>query len=187
MKKQLLFAAAFMGLSGFAQAGVEVSGVEVPDSITPQETLLKFNGAGVRSKFFVDLYVGSLFTTAKVQDGASVLNSDQPAAIRLNVTSGMITSEKMTNALNEGFEKATGGDTSKIDDSIKAFIAVFDEQIKEGDQFTFLSVPGHGITSFKNGKKLSVTGDDIFRKAVLGIWLGQNPTDEDLKEDMLDS
>lgn len=186
MKKSMVLVAALLGFSGVANAGVEVAGVDLPDSITPQDTVLKFNGAGVRSKFFVDLYVGSLFSAGDVSDGNSVLNSDQPAAIRLNVTSGMITSEKMTDALNEGFDKATNGDTSAIDANIKAFISVFSEEIKEGDQFTFLSVPGQGITSFKNGKQLSVTGDDTFRKAVLGIWLGKNPTDEDLKEDMLE-
>ncbi|MGL5395016.1 MAG: chalcone isomerase family protein, partial [Shewanella sp.] len=39
----------------------EVSGVQVADSITLDAQTLQLNGAGVRSKFFMDLYVGSLY------------------------------------------------------------------------------------------------------------------------------
>lgn len=185
MKKQLLVLAALAALGSTSASATEVSGVEIPDTISPDQQVLKFNGAGVRSKFFVDLYVGSLFTTAKTESATKVMEGDQPSAIRLNITSGMITSEKMSKAMIEGFERATGGDTSAIDGSIKDFMSAFAEPIVEGDQFTLLSVPGRGVVTYKNGKEQSVTQGDTFRKALLGVWLGDDPTDDDLKEDML--
>ena len=37
-----------------------VGGVDVPDTYTANSTELQLNGAGTRSKFFIDLYVGSI-------------------------------------------------------------------------------------------------------------------------------
>lgn len=71
----------------------EVSGVQVADTVTLDSQALQLTGAGVRSKFFMDLYVGSLYLPAALSSTAAVI--DAPiAAIRLNITSGMITSEK---------------------------------------------------------------------------------------------
>ncbi|MCG9720324.1 chalcone isomerase family protein [Shewanella sp. Isolate7] len=180
MKKQSLLLASVLLLSTSAVSAVEVAGVDVADTMTSQEQVLQLNGAGVRSKFFMDLYVGSLYTVAPTEQAANVVDGEQISAIRLNITSGMITSEKMTEAMHDGFDRATDGDTSAIADSIKSFIATFAEPIKEGDQFTLVSVPGTGIVSYKNGQQLSVTSGEDFRKAVLAIWLGDNPTDKGL-------
>lgn len=187
MRKSALVLSSLLMMSGAATASTEISGVTLPDSIAPQGQTLNYNGAGVRSKFFIDLYVGSLFTVEKMTEGHDVINSDQPTAIRLNITSDMITSEKMSNAMHEGFDLATNGNTAPLADSIETFIKTFAGTVKTGDQYTLVSVPGTGITCYKNGEQLSVIAGEDFRKAVLKIWLGKKPTDDDLKDEMLDS
>jgi len=185
MKKILLLATTLLAFA-LPISAETISGVEVPASITTNQQELVFNGAGIRSKFFMDLYVGSLFTKRKTQNATDVVEGRQPAAIRLNITSGMITAEKLTDALNEGFDLATGGDTSAIDSSIQAFVeAAFVDAVSDGDQFTFVSVPGEGLYSYKNGKALSVNRDEAFRKALMAIWLGDKPADKKLKKRML--
>lgn len=185
MKKNILLLASALLLSTSTASAAEVGGVELLDTMNSQDQVLQLNGAGVRSKFFMDLYVGSLYTVEQTEQASQVVDGDQIAAIRLNITSGMITSEKMTEAMHDGFNRATGGDTTPIADSIKSFISTFAEPIQEGDQFTLVSIPGQGIISYKNGKELSTTSGETFRKAVLAIWLGNNPTDKDLKKEML--
>lgn len=191
MKKALVLSTLLM-MSSSAMAATEISGVSIPDSITPQGESIQFNGAGVRSKFFIDLYVGSLFTNEqftnkKLSQGEAVINSTESVAIRLNITSGMITSEKMIKAMEEGFELATAGQEHNLDTKIKDFINTFAEPIQEGDQFTLLSVPNEGLISYKNGEFMSITSGEDFRKTVLAIWLGEKPTDKSLKKDMLKS
>ena len=186
MKKTALVLSTLLMMSSNVMAATDIAGVSVPDSITPQGESLQFNGAGIRSKFFIDLYVGSLFTHEKMNQGDMVINSDKAVAIRLNITSNMITSEKMINAMKEGFERATAGQNKNLDTKIKSFIDTFAEPIQKGDQFTLLSVPGEGLINYKNGEFMSITSGEDFRKAVLAIWLGDKPTDDDLKEEMLD-
>ena len=185
MKKILLLVTALLTCSLPATA-VTINDVDVPDSITTNEKTLVLNGAGMRKKAWFKLYVGALFTQAKTSNAADVVDGAIPAAIRLNITSSMITSEKLADALSEGFDLATGGDTSAIEKSIHAFVAnTFTEAVSEGDQFTLVSVPGEGVYSYKNGKQVSVNKDDAFRKALMSVWLGKEPTDAKLKAKML--
>lgn len=181
MKKLAVLASALL-LSVSVHAEQDVAGVTLPADIKLAGDTLDFQGAGVRSKFFIDLYVGSLFSTNKSID---VVKSDKTSAVRLNIISGLITSEKMVTAINDGFESATGGDIEPIKQEIADFIAVFSDKIVKGDQFTLLSMPGKGLQTYKNGELLADTKNDVFRQAVLSIWLGENPADEDLKEEML--
>ncbi|PKG79597.1 chalcone isomerase [Shewanella sp. Actino-trap-3] len=186
MIKKSLGLALVLLCSSSAFADTQIGDVTLPDTLTVQEQHLQLNGAGIRSKFFMDLYVGSLFTLTLTDNAQMVINGQTPVVIQLNITSDMITSEKMTDAMNDGFQLATHGDTSAIDSGISAFIATFAEPIKTGDKFTLVSIVGQGVISYKNDKQLSVTKGEDFRKALLAIWLGEDPTDDDLKEAMLD-
>jgi hypothetical protein len=173
-----------MLLSFSVNAAQEVSGVAVPDNVSVEGASLNYQGAGVRSKFFIDLYVGSLFTQTANKD---VVKSQDVSAIRLNIISGLITSEKMVSAINEGFDGATAGNTAPISAEIAEFIGVFSEDIVKGDQFTLVSTPGKGLATYKNNEKLLTIDNEDFRQAVLAIWLGDKPADDDLKDDMIGS
>lgn len=162
----------------------EVAGIDVADTITLADTELQLNGAGTRSKFFMDLYVGALYLPQKAQSTADVLSQEQ-VAIRLTITSSMISTEKMTDGINSGFDSATSGNTAPIQPQIAQFLALFSEEIVEGDQFTFAISKTTGVTSYKNGQlQTTIEGED-FRIALLNIWLGEDPAQASLKEEML--
>ncbi len=46
-------------------------------------------------------------------------------------------------------------------------------------------VPEKGVVVFKNGKIQPIIEGLEFKKALYGIWLGEEPADDDLKEDLL--
>jgi len=50
--------------------------------------------------------------------------------LRIRIVSGLISSERMGDALAEGFEKSTEGNTAPIADGIAAFRAGFSDEIK---------------------------------------------------------
>ncbi|WP_372964081.1 chalcone isomerase family protein [Marinobacter sp.] len=188
MKKALTAGFASLLLTGALAAPVhalEVGGVDVPDTYSVVGQELQLNGAGTRSKWFMDLYVGGLYVQDKVSDGQAVINADEPQAITLHITSGMITSERMTEATLDGFKAATGGDLSAIQSDVDQFMAVFQEEIKEGDIFELVYVPGNGIQVMKNGEQKDTVGNFEFKKALFGIWLSDKPAQKDLKAKML--
>ena len=158
----------------------------LPGSLSIEGANLKLNGDGVRKKAFMSLYNGGLYLTAKSSDANAIIAADEAMAVRLDITSGMITSENMEEALIEGIENATGGDYSSIKDHVNAFMAVFQEPIEKGDVFDIAYIPGKGIVIHKNDAyKATVDGGMPFKKAIFGIWLGDVPADKNLKKGML--
>lgn len=188
MNKTLITSFASLLLAGAlstpAQA-LTVDGVDVPDTYSAMGQELQLNGAGTRSKWFMNLYVGGLYVPEKVNDAQAVIAADEPQAITLHITSDMITSERMTEATMEGFQAATGGDLSSIQADVDQFMAVFQEEIQEGDVFDLVYVPGSGVQVLKNGEQRDSVGDLEFKKALFGIWLSDKPAQKDLKERML--
>lgn len=186
MKKQILtlLLVTITGIfSGIAQQ--TVSGVKVDSKLTIEGQSLKLNGAGVREKMWIDLYVGSLYLPAKSTSAKDILESKEAGAIKLDIVSGMITSDKMIDAVNEGFENSTNKNTAPLKAKIDKFKSFFKEEIKKGDAFVFVNVPEEGMVIYKNGvKKGTIEGHD-FKKALFGIWLGANPADKKLKAGMV--
>lgn len=183
MRVRLIIASLFVLTTAVAQK--QISGITPEKTLMVGSSTLKFNGAGLREKFFLDLYVGSLYVKTSTKDAKYVINADEPMAITLDIVSGLITREKMINAINEGFENSTDGNTDKFKNEIKEFTGAFSEEIKEGHNFEISYVPGEGTILKKNGKHLKKIPGLAFKKAVFGIWFCDEPADEGLMEDML--
>lgn len=166
-------------------SALTVDGVDVPDTYSAKDTQLTLNGAGIRSKWFLDLYVGGLYVPNKESNAQAIIEADEPQAITLHIISGLITSDKMTSATMEGFEHSTGGDLSAIQSDVEEFLNVFAEEIEDGDVFDLVYLPGEGVQVSKNGEVRATIGDLTFKKALFGIWLSDEPAQEDLKEKML--
>lgn len=186
MKKQILFTLLlFVTTITSINAQTEVSGVKVPATLNVEGNELILNGAGLREKMWIDLYVGSLYLPKKSSNAAEIMSSLEAQAIKLNIVSGMITSEKMINAVNEGFENSTNGKTAPLKAKIEKFKSFFKDEIKKGDEFVIAYVPGKGVVVTKNGTLKGVIDGADFKKALFGIWLSNKPADKDLKEGML--
>lgn len=185
MKKSVLALALSLCVSGMSQAAT-VAGVEIPDALQAARSELKLNGAGVRSKWMMDVYVGGLYLNQASQDAAGIVKADAPMAVKLHIVSGLVSSDKMKSATSEGFVNATNGNTAPIQGSIDKFMAVFNDEITENDVFDIVYVPGKGVEVYKNEELLdTIDGGMAFKEAVFGIWLSDKPAQEDLKAKML--
>jgi len=163
----------------------EIAGVSVGNSVSLGGRDFSLKGAGIRKKLILKLYVGSLYTDRDINDESDILKGPASSVIRLDIISDLITSELMQETVQEGFDKAMGGDTSSLQPQIDRFIGVFSEEIEKGDQFTFVSIPGGGVTAWKGDRELTEVNDDRFREVLFSIWLGDEPADRKLKKAML--
>jgi hypothetical protein len=163
----------------------EVAGVQIDDSLNAAGTKLSLNGAGIRSKWMMDVYVGGLYLPAAGKDAAKIIAADEPQAIKLHMVSGLVSSEKMVKATMEGFENSTNNNIAPIKDEVDAFMGVFKEEISENDQFDLVYVPGKGVEVYKNAELKDTVGDLNFKKALFGIWLSDKPAQDSLKKSML--
>ncbi len=166
-------------------SATEVAGVKLPDTLNAGDQPLSLNGTGIRSKFFMDIYAAGLYLPEQSKDAASIVKANKPMALRLHITSSLLSGEKMESATREGFEQSTGGKTQPIKASIEKFITAFKEGIKENDVFDLVYIPNKGVEVFKNSELKSSAEGLEFKQALFGIWLSDDAVQDDLKEGLL--
>lgn len=185
MKKILLIAVALLG-TYTATAQQTIEGVKVDGTLKLDDKTLQLNGAGLREKVFIDLYVGGLYTTSKTSDASKIIYGDEHMAITLQIVSSLVTQEKMIEAVQEGFENsATSKERKALKSQIDSFIAMFSSPIVEGNKFQLAYIPGTGTVISKDGKTLGTIPGYEFKKVLFSIWLGSNPADKNLKKGLL--
>jgi hypothetical protein len=167
---------------GFAR---EVVGVNVPDTVSLGEARLVLNGAGVRSKFFVKVYVGALYLPAVQREAARLFEVDTPVAVHLHFLHSEVEAKKLVDAWNDGFNaNHDAAQLAALKARIERFNALF-RTVKRGDVVRIDYTPGHGTRVAISGEERGVIEGSDFRAALLRIWLGDSPADTDLKRAML--
>jgi hypothetical protein len=174
--------------SHLTMAQTTVAGVTMPATMKAGNNTLVLNGAGTRIKLFMDVYVGALYLTAKSNNGDAISKSNEIMAVKIHITSGLVTSDRMTDAIKEGFHKSTGGNTTPLQTRIDKFVKVFSlEPIVKTNEFDIIYQPGTGTQIYKSGKLLETIDGLDFKTALWGIWLGAEPVEKSLKAAMLGS
>ena len=163
----------------------EIGGVHMPDLLDTEQGVLMLNGAGIRTRFSLNVYVGGLYLRQKHINPEEIIAANEPMAIRLQVVYAMITAGIMAQATREGFSKATGGNITPIQPEIETFITVFSDKINKNDVYDLIYIPAKGVTTYKNKKPYTVTKGLPFKQALFGIWLCDNPVQQSLKKAML--
>ncbi|MDX6182076.1 chalcone isomerase family protein [Flavobacterium sp. Fl-77] len=190
--KKILLVLAFIFSSQFstvsAQTKLEVGGVTVPRTIDFKGKTLTLNGVGERSKMFTELYVQALYLSQLTQDANLILESDIEMAIRIQITSSLVTSKKLSKALAKGMEKSVGEvGILKLTKEVQELENLIGREItKAGDSFNLIYNPlDRSLWIYKNDKYEGKIESFEFKKAFFGIWLSENPVDKDLKDELL--
>ncbi|CAA6805962.1 MAG: FIG026291: Hypothetical periplasmic protein [uncultured Thiotrichaceae bacterium] len=161
------------------------AGENIPEDMQYAGKKLQLNGVGQRSKLFMNLYIGALYLESKSQDGKKIITDDAPMAIRLAITSPLITTDKMKEATIEGFKNSTKGNINPIKPQIDELLATFDKGVSSGDVFELINTPGSGVHVIRNGVRVTVIRSLAFKQALFGIWLSKKPVQNSLKRRML--
>ena len=158
---------------------------EIPNSIDFEGNNLILNGQGTRVIFFMKVYKGSLYLENKNTDADEIINSNTSMALRIDVTSEMVTADAMKKALSEGLIKSTNNKISHISDEIEQLSSSFNSAVASGDFYEFIFVPKIGTHVLKNNELVELIPGFDFKKAFFGIFLSNNPIQKNLKKAML--
>ncbi len=156
-----------------------------PKTLKLGEIELQLNGSGYRKKSLLTLYEGALYLPQPSRDGSAIIAAEAPMAIRIQITSGFVSQQKMLDALNEGFRNATGGNPQAIAGQIRQFQSCFADPISKADVFILSYIPGSGVLVHKNGVQKGLIAGSEFKQALFAIWLSNRPVDTGLKRGML--
>ncbi len=155
--------------------------VELTPTLKVGDQGLILNGSGVREKYFLDLYTAGLYLTQPTNQPATIIDADTPMAIRIVITSKLVSQKKLVESLEEGFQNFTQGNTKPIRTEIQKFRQCFTDEITRGDVFDLVYFPSSGVVVLKNGKRKGTIAGHAFKRALFGIWLCDRPADANLK------
>lgn len=148
---------------------------------------LLLNGAGLRKRFFLRVYVSALYIGKKTVTAPGVIGDPGPKRIALYLLREL-SAAQLFGAMEEGFRKNHDAkELAQLAARVRQLRAVFDgvKVAKAGDVILLDWLPDSGTRISVNGVvKGSIPGAD-FHRALLRIWLGKNPDNGGLKRALL--
>ncbi len=165
----------------------EIEDVVIPDTLAfnNSDTTLVLNGAGIREKFFLDIYIGALYLQATTPDANAILSDTGPASVLMHILYGEVSKQKITDGWNDGLEaNLSDAKLQAIRPKLKKFNSLF-QTLRKGDVLRIDYIPETGTEVRINGEwRGAVEGNDFYR-SLLKIWIGSHPVSKSLKQGML--
>lgn len=165
----------------------QLDDVTLADTVTlnGSDVTLQLNGMGYRTKFVFKIYVGALYTESKVKSRDEVQALKGPKRVLMHMVYDEVEREKITDGWKDGFEENSSDEQlEKLQSRLATFNSYFPD-LKKGDVILFDFVPATGTRVTINDEVKGIIEGVDFYSALLDVWLGEEPADDDLKDAML--
>lgn len=189
VRRAALAALLSLSLPFFAQAQtVDVGGAKMETSAEVAGQKLVLNGAGVRFRAVFKVYAAGLYLKAKSDTPEAVIKMDGAKRVTLKMLRD-VDGKDLGKAFTDGMQKNMLPDErAKAINGIFKFGRVFQElkRTASGSVIHVDWVPGSGAQIHIDGKPQGeVIAEPEFYSALLRIWLGEDPADGKLKDQLL--
>ena len=184
MKKLLLV----LLLAASPSFAAEVAGVRVDESARVANTDLKLNGAGLRSRAIFKVYAMGLYLQEKQATPAVIYAAPGPKRVHLHMLRD-VDADDLSEALMAGVkDNHSEAELKALAPRLAILTAIMNEikEAKTGLAIDLDWLPGAGtqVTIGGQPRARPIPGEDFYR-ALLKIWLGDNPVSGDLKKALL--
>lgn len=164
----------------------EVAGVKIDERVKVGNSDLVLNGAGLRSRFFVKVYVGALHVTQKSESPVAIVDAATPRRMTLRLLRD-IDADTLYGALRDGLkDNNSEAELAAIKPQADQFAEIMRRvgNARDGDSIA-LDFNGEGVAVSLNGEPRGKVAGAPFAKALLLVWLGDKPVDAALKKALL--
>ncbi|MGI9320810.1 MAG: chalcone isomerase family protein [Thiogranum sp.] len=168
-----------------AHAETKIADIELADSYQVGQQSLLLNGAGIRSKLFIKIYVGALYLVKTSKSPEDILAATDAKSMQMTMLYKEVEAEKITQGWDDGFKaNLTKSELKSLEGRLKKFNALF-PALRAGDIVRMDYLPDTGTRLSINDKQLGgIEGADFFT-ALLKVWIGEHPADKNLKKGLL--
>lgn len=184
MKKLLFVLLLAIATQSYA---LELADVNVEEKVQLDKTQVMLNGAGIRKKFLVKVYIGALYLSEKAHTAEAVM-ADTAAKRMSFILLRDVTGKQVLDGINEAILPNNSDEEMK---AIEARLYLFEKmfvpvhEIKKGEIVNLDYIPGLGTRVSVNGvDKGNIEGSDFYR-SLLKIWVGKKPVQSSLKKSVL--
>ncbi|MET0066797.1 MAG: chalcone isomerase family protein [Candidatus Thiodiazotropha sp.] len=167
----------------------QLAGIELSERYMREadQRALQLNGAGIREKFFFDIYLIALYVEQPQQRVETLLQNPAPVHIDMFILYSEISQEKFADGWEEGFvANLTQKELRAVRDRLDRFKAMFGT-LHAGDRIGLDFIPAQGTrVRIQDQDQGLIPGWDFFQ-ALLKVWLGDEPVSDSLKSELLGS
>ncbi len=168
-------------------SALEVAGVQLANTVQVGSASLQLNGAGIRTKWFFKVYVAALYLSRKQTSATAIIADEHQHRVALHMLREL-TSKKLYGAFIEAIEmNRTPAEIAAMDAQMRQMKQIFDavNEVQSGDIVALDYLPGSGTQISVNGRVFGTIPGAAFNHALLEIWLGDHPVQDDLKKGLL--
>jgi hypothetical protein len=185
--KNLMIALAAVLTLNLAHA-VEVAGVRFDDKVRLGSSDVVANGAGLRKKAFFKVYAMALYLPEKQGEAEGVLGGKGSKRVSISLLRDL-SAQQFVEALQEGIaQNHSEAEMAALKDRVRQFSEAMLSigEAKTGTAVLIDWIPEAGTRLTVNGQVRGgdIAGEDFYR-ALLKIWLGSKPVQDDLKQALL--
>jgi hypothetical protein len=160
-------------LAAVAAEAKTVAGVNLPDTVSVNGQTLVLNGASIRKKLFIKIYVGGLYLASKQGDPAAIIASDSPRRMVMHFLYGVSKSQ-----ISEAWEEGLADNTPNASAEVKANFAKlmsWMDKIDSGKELVLTYVPGSGTIIELSGVAKGTLPGKATADAIVATWIGPKP------------
>ena len=164
----------------------EVAGIRIADSVPVGNSSLQLNGAGLRSKLFIKVYVGALYVDKRQGNAAALLDISGPRQLRLRMLRD-VDADSLQAALDEGLaDNLSPDELAGLKPQIAQLSGIMRGigKAREGDTIAIDFLPDTLKVALNGAPRGEVAGAAL-PPALLKVWLGHKPVDASLKKALL--
>ena len=183
----LLFFAA-LAAAGSARSA-EIEGVRIEDKTRVANADLTLNGAGLRKRAFFKVYAMGLYVPQKSSNAAALLEQPGPKRVAIHMLRD-VSADAFNEALADGIRaNHSEAEAKALEPRVKELAAIIGA-VGEAKKGMAINLDWTGsetqvVVQDKPAGK-PIAGQDFYR-ALLRIWLGDKPVQDDLKKALLGS
>lgn len=171
----------------FADDALAVGDARFTPTVEIEGRTLLANGAGMRSRFFLDIYAAALYLPERSSDAAAIIAAQGPARMAL-VMQRDLGADRFVSALESALADNLAADQlthyAPQRNALAAAMRGIGEA-KKGDRILLERDSSDRTRLTVNGETRAEIEGKGFFAALLRIWIGQAPVDAALKERLL--
>lgn len=155
----------------------QLEGVEIPESVVVRKDKIQLDllGAGVRTKFFVNVYVGAFYADETLKTPIEAVDENVPKRMHFYFLH-KVNAQKMQDAWKEGIR--ANNDAQAVlsqQDDVKRFLEMLNQPMQSGDQLILDYTPQQGTKVVLNGSVKGIFPGKPFNDLILKTWMGKEP------------
>jgi Chalcone isomerase-like len=188
LRRWLLLALCLLAPMTQAQAQVKLEGQTFVSQMRLADTELRLNGVGLRAVAWLKGYAAGLYLVQKTSNPQQAISAAGPKRLQMRMLQE-VGAVEFVKAIERGITRNTP--EAELP-TLRERMQMFEQRVqalgkvKKGDVVDLDFVPGAGLHFSVNGtqKGAAIPGEDFYA-ALLKIFIGDKPTDAELKVGLL--